>query len=200
MSELIVVPHRGLEAAKTRLAPILSPDERVALSRRLLQRVLGAIGGRGDRCRALVISPDPALAEVVEPAGARLLVQRGMGLNAGLEQARALALSEGVELLAVLHGDLPNLESDDISALVGAVQLPAGVAIAPDRRWSGTNGLAMRPADAVAFRFGPGSFEAHQQAATAAGLPVTVVERPGLAFDLDTPADLERLLHQEASG
>ena len=36
----VVVPHRGLEAAKTRLASVLSPDERGDLAARLLRRVL----------------------------------------------------------------------------------------------------------------------------------------------------------------
>ena len=36
----IIVPHRGLEAAKTRLAPSLSPEERIMLASQLLQRVL----------------------------------------------------------------------------------------------------------------------------------------------------------------
>jgi 2-phospho-L-lactate guanylyltransferase len=42
--------------------------------------------------------------------------------------------------------------------------------------------------------FGEGSFERHQRLASDAGLPVAVVQRPGLALDLDTPADVARLL------
>ena len=56
----------------------------------------------------------------------------------------------------------------------------------------GTNGLALRPPDAIAFRFGIGSFAAHQAEAVAAGVPLIEVHRRGLAFDLDTPADLVR--------
>ena len=40
MATRIIVPHRGLEAAKTRLAPSLDPEERVMLASQLLQRVL----------------------------------------------------------------------------------------------------------------------------------------------------------------
>jgi 2-phospho-L-lactate/phosphoenolpyruvate guanylyltransferase len=187
---LIVVPHRGLEATKTRLAPILSPAARADLSRELLTRVLRAVGeAAGARC-ALVITPDPRLCEVTEPLGVRLLVQHGMGLNSGLEEARRLALDEGVGVLAVLHGDLPMLRSEDIGALLSAVPRPSGVAIAPDRAGSGTNGLAMRPASVIPFRFGAGSFTAHAAATRDAGARLAVVKRPGLAFDLDTPDDL----------
>jgi 2-phospho-L-lactate guanylyltransferase len=115
-----------------------------------------------------------------------------MGLNAGLEQARREALADGIDTLVVLHGDLPNLATDDVAALLDAVPPRAGVAIAPDRGGSGTNGLAMRPPDAIAFRFGIGSFAAHCAEAQAADVPLFEVHRAGLAFDLDTPADLAR--------
>ncbi|PZR63870.1 MAG: 2-phospho-L-lactate guanylyltransferase [Chloroflexi bacterium] len=188
----IIIPHRGLGIAKTRLASVLSPDERLALARRLLLHVLEAAAASG--AEVCVISPDPALGELVEPAGARMVVQRGMGLNAGLEQARSAALAEGIPCLAVLHGDLPNITPADVRALLEAVDGGRAVAIAPDRAGTGTNGLALRPADVIGFAFGPESFAAHRTAASAAGATVSVVERPGLAFDLDTPADLVRWL------
>lgn len=189
MTTRIIVPHRGLAAAKTRLAPVLAPDERVALAERLLRHVLQVAA---EVAEAVVISPAASLAPLVEASGATLVVQRGMGLNEGLQQARQEALEEGVDLLAVLHGDLPNLATDDVEALLSAVAAPRGVAIAPDKTGSGTNGLAMRPPDVIAFRFGVGSFAAH--AAQADGVPLSMVNRPGLAFDLDTPADLARWL------
>jgi 2-phospho-L-lactate guanylyltransferase len=192
MSTRIIVPHRGLEAAKSRLAPVLDAAEREQLAARLLALVLSVAH---QACAdVVVITPAASLEPIVSAAGARLAVQRGMGLNQGLDQARAEALADGVETLCVLHGDLPNLTVADVEALIAAVASPAGVAIAPDRAGSGTNGLAMRPATAIGFAFGIGSFAAHRSAAEAAGLPVAVVERPGLAFDLDTPADLARWL------
>ncbi len=188
----IIVPHRGLAVAKTRLAPVLEPGERVALARELLERVLRVAH---QACHdVVVISPSAELAAVVEPIGAALVVQHGMGLNAGLDQARAAALTDGIGLLGVLHGDLPNLRPDDVRALLDAVPAPRGVAIAPDRAGLGTNGLALRPPDAIDFAFGVGSLAAHRAAATAAGLVPSIVDTPGLAFDLDTPADLARWL------
>lgn len=190
MTVRIIVPHRGLAAAKTRLAPVLDDAEREALARRLLERVLSvAHAACGD---VVVISPSDALAPLAASAGARLVHQIGMGLNRGLEQARREALADGIDTLVVLHGDLPNLSTDDIAALLAAVPELGGVAIAPDRAEGGTNGLALRPPDAIAFRFGVGSLAAHHAAAEAASVPIVDVHRPGLAFDLDTPADLAR--------
>jgi 2-phospho-L-lactate guanylyltransferase len=186
----IIVPHRGLAAAKTRLAPVLDDGEREALARRLLEQVLRvAHEACGD---VVVITPSEALEPLVAGAGARLVVQHGMGLNAGLEQARVEAIADGVTTLVILHGDLPNLLTDDVAALLEALPEAGGVAIAPDRAGIGTNALALRPPDAITLRFGVGSFAAHLEEAKKASVPLAEVHRPGLAFDLDTPADLAR--------
>jgi 2-phospho-L-lactate guanylyltransferase len=186
----IIVPHRGLAVAKTRLASVLDDAEREALAKRLLERVLRVAR---EACEdVVVITPSEALGPLVTAAGARLAVQRGMGLNAGLDQARREALTDGVTTLVVLHGDLPNLAPDDVLALLDAVPPGGGVAIAPDRAGHGTNGLALRPPGAIGFRFGVESLAAHRGEAQAAGAPMVEVHRPGLAFDLDTPADLAR--------
>ena len=194
MSLRIVVPHRGLEAAKTRLASSLSPDERIFLASQLLQRVLKVAREVTDD--VVVITPSRALRESVEPSGARLVVQRGMGLNEGLEQARFDALADDIRTLIVLHGDLPNLQAADVGILLDA--LPPddspGVAIAPDRAGTGTNALVLRPPGLIHFRFGVGSFAKHVSEVERAGVPLVAVNRAGLAFDLDTPADLARWL------
>lgn len=188
------MPHRGLEAAKTRLASSLSPDERMFLASQLLQRVLKVAREVTDD--VVVITPSRALRESVEPSGARLVVQRGMGLNEGLEQARFDALADDIRTLIVLHGDLPNLQAADVEVLLAA--LPgdgsAGVAIGPDRAGTGTNALVLRPPGVIQFRFGAGSFAKHVEEVERAGVPLVAVNRAGLAFDLDTPADLARWL------
>lgn len=192
MTTRIIVPHRGLESAKTRLSPVLDPDERAALAEALLRHVLEVAVEVAD---VVVISPDADLEPLVSAAGARLSVQRGLGLNRGLDQAREEALADRVDHLAVLHGDLPTLTALDVTALLTAVvgERPM-VAIAPDAAETGTNGLALSPPGVMAFLFGTGSFEAHRRAAKQADAWITVVRRPGLSFDIDTPADLSAWL------
>jgi 2-phospho-L-lactate/phosphoenolpyruvate guanylyltransferase len=188
----IIVPHRGLDRAKTRLASVLDPAEREALAGKLLARVLAVARQACDD--VVVISPSAPLQPIVEESGARLAVQHGMGLNRGLDEARAEAVGDGIEILVTLHGDLPNLRVEEITELVGALAPNGGVAIAPDRAGTGTNGLALRPPAVIGFRFGIDSFEAHRAEAERAGVPFLVVDRPGLSFDLDTPDDLARWL------
>jgi 2-phospho-L-lactate guanylyltransferase (CobY/MobA/RfbA family) len=63
VSTRIIVPHRGLEAAKTRLAPSLDREERIMLASQLLQRVLAVAHEVSDD--VVVISPSRPLAEIV---------------------------------------------------------------------------------------------------------------------------------------
>ena len=187
VSVRIIVPHRGLAAAKTRLAPVLDDAEREALAKRLLD---GCWPSRVPRRRRGDHPPD-ALGPLVAAAGARLAHQLGMGLNAGLEQARREALADGIDTLIVLHGDLPNLATDDIAALLAAVPQPPGVAIAPDRGGAARTGWRCDPPDAIAFRFGVGSLRraprgrgggrraAGRGASARAGLRPRHARRPG---------------------
>lgn len=194
MTIRIIVPHRGLEHAKTRLAAVLEPDERADLAERLLRHVLTTAVSTGHE--VVVISPDPALSPAVAATGAVLSVQRGMGLNTGLRQARGEALAAGVTLIAVLHGDLPDLTAADVTALIAAAGGAPAVAIAPDAAGRGTNGLALSPPDVIDFAFGPDSFAAHRAAGEESGVALAVVKRAGLAFDLDTPDDLAAWLER----
>lgn len=164
------------------------------LASQLLQRVLRVAREVTDDL--VVISPSRPLAEIVDAAGARLVVQRGMGLNEGLDQARSDAVLDNIHTLVILHGDLPNLRADDVLTLIRG--LPADgapcVAIAPDRAGTGTNALAIQPPGVINFRFGSGSFAKHAEEVEQAGVPCVAVDRAGLAFDLDTPEDLQRWL------
>ena len=164
------------------------------LASQLLQRVLKVALQVSDD--VVVISPSRPLAEIVQASGARLSIQRGMGLNEGLDQARSEAILDGIGTLIILHGDLPNLRAGDIETLSRALPSDGGpgVAIGPDRAGTGTNALALRPPGVINFRFGTGSFAAHAAEVERAGVPLVAVNRAGLAFDLDTPEDLARWL------
>jgi 2-phospho-L-lactate guanylyltransferase len=71
--------------------------------------------------------------------------------------------------------------------------------VAPSADERGTNLLLRRPPLAVPARFGPDSFRRHVEAAAEVDLPVSVVERPELAFDLDVPDDILTMLRSSRS-
>lgn len=187
-----VVPVKDLREAKSRLRSILGPEVRAGLALRMMDCVLSALYGAGVG-NVSVVSPDGTVLDLASKYGATSLLQESGGLNLALEEGRKWAMESGASALLVLPADLPLLKPDDVRELLNEPDGGSSVIIAPDDARSGTNALLLRPPDTLPFFFGSGSFEEHLRAARKRGLGVRIVERPGIAFDLDTRTDLARL-------
>jgi 2-phospho-L-lactate guanylyltransferase len=180
----VLVPLKRLDGAKSRLSDVLTPDERSTLMLELLLGVLAAVEEAAVGPVTIVSS------EPLAPDGIARFDDRGLPWNEALAAAMREAVSE--PLAAVVSADLPRLTADDVRALVDATPT-RGLAIGRAHD-GGTNAVAMRPAGVVTTYFGePRSAAVHAQAAAAAGLAARIVDLPGLAFDVDTPADLAEL-------
>ena len=198
----VVLPMRTMSGGKARLGEALDAEEREELVLGMLLHTLKVLGEWPVCGRIHVVSPDPVLNAATSQAGIEVSVHRqdDEGLNAGIRLGVSAARVEEATSLLVLPGDLPHLSVEALDELLtaadaGVVAAGGGplVAIVPSDAGGGTNALLMRPPEAIAPAFGPGSFEAHLRAAEAAGAAVQVVSDPTLGFDLDTPDDLERL-------
>src|SRR5207237_693061 len=77
----VLVPLKRLNGAKSRLAAVLSPDERAALVRRMLGNVAGAVAGAGFERITLVTS------ETIEVDGLARFDDRGLPWNEALAAA-----------------------------------------------------------------------------------------------------------------
>jgi 2-phospho-L-lactate guanylyltransferase len=182
---VVLIPMKPLEAAKERLAPTLSADERRRLSLAMLADVIAAARGFD---RVWVLNSDAEAEELSRAAGVEAVPDPapGAGLNASLSAATRAAIAKGATGVVVVSADLPCAREDDLAALVAA----PGVALAPDRAGIGTNALWRAPGDLIDVAFGPNSLSAHAELARAAGTPAIVAARPGLALDVDTPDHL----------
>ena len=187
-----IIPVGTLEAAKSRLGGALDAEERQDLAERFLARTLGAALAVDRLADVLVVSPDREVLQRAAEMGARTLRQRTRGLNAGLAEAREDVVAGGADAILVLPIDLPFVTAEAIAAVLAPIDQggpDARVVLVTDRHGTGTNVLALRPPDAIDFRFGPDSRQAHREAAVTAGAAYIEIGGP-LAFDLDTPADL----------
>jgi 2-phospho-L-lactate guanylyltransferase len=182
---IALIPMKPLAAAKERLAPALDPSERRRLSLAMLADVIDAARGFD---RVWVLQSDADATAVAVAAGVEAVDDPapGLGLNASLEAATSRALRLGSSGVLVVSADLPSATADDLMALCERPD----TAVAPDRAGVGTNALWRSPGDVIGVAFGSGSFAAHTRLAREAGVGMRVVERPGLAIDVDTPDDL----------
>jgi FO synthase len=190
MTTWALVPVKPRTLCKMRLASVLSPAERVALTRALLHHVLSVLrASPGIEHIAIVSGERDQVADDVQ-----LLLDGGADLNSSLESAVTRAIAAGATTVLIVPGDLPLLCASDVKRLLKGARR-AGVALAPDRHGSGTNALCMTLPARLRMQFGEDSFQKHcLQAARDGGEPVCV-RSGGLAFDVDTAADWSWFAH-----
>lgn len=181
---------RPVDEGKSRLASQLDINERKSLNISMFQHVFDVIREVVPASNVIVISRSDALLEEARVGGAQGVLETGRELNAALTEASRIAVARGATSLLTLSSDLPFLAADDVRAMLAA---PADVVIATDRLRIGTNALLNRKPLAIPYRYGGESLAAHQTAAAEAGLTITVIDRHGLAHDIDTPDDLAEL-------
>jgi 2-phospho-L-lactate/phosphoenolpyruvate guanylyltransferase len=174
-----MVPLKLGSDRKSRLASILTLERRHELVEQMAKHVFTALAAVESVDEIVMIASCD-----VHQWPVRHFPDRGRGLNGELGAA-ARTIGSG---LLVIHGDLPCVEAEEIATLLAAAE-SSGFAIAPDRHREGTNALALRHVPpGFAFAFGENSFAAHR---ALLGGKLAIVDRVGLACDIDTPADFE---------
>jgi 2-phospho-L-lactate guanylyltransferase len=194
---VVVVLQKALSSAKTRLRAVLSRDARTALTLQMLRHVLRVCSSLPSASRLFLCGPDD-LAAVAADYQAKMLP----GGFAGLRRDAAAAAEDprifGHAAMLIVSSDLPLLTVDDLLAVVGAWRACAHVVLGPDRRHRATNVMLVNEPEHFPYSFGEvvgtGSFAAHLSTAVGLNLPCSVIERPGIALDIDLPEDLTCLL------
>jgi 2-phospho-L-lactate guanylyltransferase len=163
---ILAIPVKSLSRAKTRLAPVLSPLERGALTLAMLEDMLDVtleIPG----WETWVVSPDEVALEISARRGAKAIPEDKGPLSAAIRQVEILAKDREADALAVLPGDLAMVTAD---ALHVALHTLGAVVLAAAADGTGTSFLLRRPPRAIPARFGPDSFAKHRALADERGL------------------------------
>jgi 2-phospho-L-lactate/phosphoenolpyruvate guanylyltransferase len=187
----VVVPIRTFALANTRLSEHLSSDARAALAQRLADSVVRAAGSvpivivtsareveLWARTHDLTVVADPGSLDAAA--------------GAGVEALSAL----GIPRVVIAHADLPFAST--FTPVTRDADRPIA-ALVPCQRDDGTPVLSLPANVPFEFRYGPGSFRRHVEAARRAGLAVRVVRDPNLGFDVDTVEDLHALAARDAA-
>lgn len=183
----MLVPIKGFSAAKQRLEPALSADQRERLARWTAERVLAA----GGEHPVYVVCDDEKVAAWAREHGATVLWEIDQGLNAAVDHAVRCVAAAGHDHVVVVHGDLPR--PTRLDAFVSA----RTITLVPDRHADGTNLMSFPTANPVRSAYGPGSFRRHLATAMSIGTAVRVISDPLIALDIDQPGDLDHPLVKE---
>ena len=186
-----IVPVKPLSRGKSRLAAVLSDEERSQLNEDLLAHTLQTLSEIKELEQVLVVSRDTHALTIARNHGARTVREDGQPhLNTALARATVVAKVYGTSSVLILPVDLPLLSRDDVLALLEKADQPPVVVIAPDRHERGTNAMLVSPAGLIDYDFGDDSFQRHCELARQAGARLEIVKLPSLGLDLDQPEDL----------
>jgi 2-phospho-L-lactate guanylyltransferase len=187
MKTWALIPVRSVSTGKSRLGGLGAG--RCDVARALFQHVHAVVASCPLIDGILVATDD----EEVGTIARQLLLDDGrQPLSAIVDRGLEALVARGAAAAIVIMADLPLLAAGDVARMIAALD-DADVVAAPDRDHLGTNALALRlPATPTCFG-NPDSYPRHVAAARAAGLRLATVDRDGLAFDLDCPADLADL-------
>jgi len=121
---IALLPVRALEGAKSRLGAALDAEERRDLVVGLLRRTLTALRDADRVDATIVVSSDEEVLDIAREAAVVPLRQLGGGLNAALDQSRAVAVELGADEVIVVPGDLPAISASAVDSVLRAADDP----------------------------------------------------------------------------
>ena len=186
-SIVAVVPMKPLNRSKTRLAGVLSQQERAELSLAMFGRVVSA--AREALGAVWVVGGDDAVRETSEYLGAVWQEDPGKDLNDSLSIAFGEACKKGLSPI-YLPADLPFVTAADIEKVVQASGGGETLTLSPAQQDGGTNAMLIPKCLYFPTLLGKDSFNLHKRQAASQGIPYAVCLSEGLGLDLDTPDDL----------
>jgi 2-phospho-L-lactate guanylyltransferase len=190
---MILIPVKNLSDAKQRLSCLLSPEERLALAHAMCEDVLEEIARWRGRPPVAVVTGDPFARDLALRLRFEVIADNSNpGETGAIEMATAICRERGAASTLVVPADIPLIESAELERIVESAP-PGGTVLVPDAAGRGTNAALRAPADLFPLRFGNDSFLPHLAAAKATGKPCVVLKLPGIARDVDRPADLQEV-------
>lgn len=195
----ILIPIKDLSRAKGRLSDILSPKDRKDLVIAMLTDILTTVMSN-DLGQVWIISSDDRVDDLAQRFGLKIIHETQV---IGYNQAVKLGL-EAVpadQNIVILPGDVPLVTGQEIKRLISPVGVNTGkIRLAPDRYQQGTNGLFLARRNLITPDFGHESFQKYQNTARDLDLSLQIITAPGLARDIDLPADLINLAKSISHG
>ena len=184
----LILAVKRLAAAKTRLAPMFSAPTREKVVLAMLVDTLTAATRVASVRRITVVTPDDVAAAAAAELGAEVLPDPTPDghpdpLNNAIAAAERV-LSKSASNIVVLQGDLPALQTQELTEAIAAARQHERSFVA-DRLGTGTAALCAF-GTALGPQFGPNSAARHRHS----GAIELTGAWPGLRCDIDTPDDL----------
>ncbi len=178
----LLLPIKDLRNAKQRLAPLLTPAERLALAEAMLADTIEAVRGVRKVDRIFVVTNYAPAMQVAEENGWELLrEEQQISESASVDAASRQCAERGIRAVLRLPLDVPLAQSADIDELLAIDCAAPALVIVPSRDGTGTNAILRTPPT------------------LRAGAQIIPRNSPRLEMDVDDEADLLALVQHDLS-
>ncbi|MEZ4735172.1 MAG: NTP transferase domain-containing protein [Caldilineaceae bacterium] len=140
----LIAPVKPFAEGKSRLATVLSWQQRRTLNRHLFHNLLAQAKAAQVLTGVIVVGRDPQIMAGVAWKQVLFEQEEKATLNDALEQGRRRALTCNADAILILPADLPLLNKGDITQLHQLGKAQTGMVIAPSHD-GGTNALLLHP-------------------------------------------------------
>ena len=157
MNTVGILPVKRFDAAHSRLAGLLGPEQRSRLAEATFLDALGKLRQSRRLDEIVVVTADPSVARHTRWLGNQLVEQSEDSGHSTRRQGAGVraALELGADRVAILPTDCPLMDPAEIDDRLG--RTPRAAMIVPDHHGEGTNALVLSPPDAFQPAFGPDS-------------------------------------------
>lgn len=191
-----LLPFKGADGAKRRLAPVLTASEREGLVVAMVRDVLAALTSSASLAGVLVVSRDPMARRLAREFDADVYADNASDLSGAVREASRFAESQRLASGTLfVPGDVPLIGAEDVDAVLAHHDR---VTLVPDAYDIGTNAAASSPPNAFEYLFDGKSFKPHIASARRAGIEARIVRRPAFGLDVDTIAELVEVAARSA--
>jgi len=195
----LLIPIKDPTHAKTRLAELLSEEERRQLAWAMFEDVSNAAATACKPDRVVMVTSFPPAIERARELGWDVLIEESqISESASVDWASRILSQRGFDTVMRMPADLPLLRAEDIDELLSIELDSPGALLVPSREGTGTNALIRTPPALFPSRFGPNSLALHKQEAARVGVKCVIVNNARIALDIDEPGDVEMLLEEGA--
>jgi 2-phospho-L-lactate guanylyltransferase len=188
----VVLPVKNFKDSKQRLSPACDPETRAGLARAMLQDVLDAVSRARKPQRVIVFTAADEVIDMARPFGFDFVVEKSVAGHSAAVNSIVEELSATSSRILSIAADLPRMVPSEVDFALDAASDP--ITFIPSQNWTGTNGVVFIPPARITMEYGEGSFRRHLSKAAAAGFRSDVMSLPGIAFDIDTPEDLQSFM------
>ncbi len=193
----LLIPVKDPTNAKTRLAELLSEEERGRFAWAMFEDLSEAISTARKPDRVIIVSSFVPALERARSLGWDVLLEASQrSESTSVDWASGILSARGFDTVMRLPADLPLVRAEDIDELL-AIELDSrGAILVPSREGTGTNAIIRTPPALFPSRFGPNSLALHKEVAALVGVDCVIRNNARIALDIDEPADVELLLEE----